>query len=84
MQLKIEKMKKEIYKGLLYSTKEINYNFLIRIRINGISRLVGVAGLIEGIGVEFANKFLDRAFGSLEDKCICKLRRGLQVEFVSH
>lgn len=44
-----------IYNGLLYTTKEINRNF--RIKINGIvdgkkvNKLVGVKGLIELIGV---------------------------------
>ena len=51
-----------IYNGLLYTTKEINRNF--RIKINGIvdgkkvNKLVGVKGLIELIGVEMANKML--------------------------
>lgn len=53
-----------IYNGLLYTTKEINRNF--RIKINGIvdgkkvNKLVGVKGLIELIGVEMANKMLRR------------------------
>ena len=54
-----------IYNGLLYTTKEINRNF--RIKINGIvdgkkvNKLVVVKGLIELIGVEMANKMLRRA-----------------------
>lgn len=53
-------METTIYNGLLYTTKEINRNF--RIKINGIvdgkkvNKLVGVKGLIELIGVEMANK----------------------------
>lgn len=55
-----------IYNGLLYTTKEINRNF--RIKINGIvdgkkvNKLVGVKGLIELIGVGMANKMLRRVF----------------------
>ena len=72
-----------IYNGLLYTTKEINRNF--RIKINGIvdgkkvNKLVGVKGLIELIGVEMANKMLRRAFNGTDDKTVCKLRRGIKI-----
>lgn len=68
-----------IYNGLLYTIKEINRNF--RIKINGIvdgkkvNKLVGVKGLIELIGVEMANKMLRRAFNGTDDKTVCKLFR---------
>lgn len=71
-----------IYNGLLYTTKEINRNF--RIKINGIvdgkkvNKLVGVKGLI---GVEMANKMLRRAFNGTDDKTVCKLRRGIKILF---
>jgi hypothetical protein len=71
-----------IYNGLLYTTKEINRNF--RIKINGIvdgkkvNKLVGVKGLI---GVEMANKMLRRAFNGTDDKTVCKLRRGIKISF---
>lgn len=58
-----------IYNGLLYTTKEINRNF--RIKINGIvdgkkvNKLVGVKGLIELIGVEMANKMLRRVMAPM-------------------
>ena len=74
-----------IYNGLLYTTKEINRNF--RIKINGIvdgkkvNKLVGVKGLIELIGVEMANKMLRRAFRCVKDAEHCKLRRGLKISF---
>lgn len=77
-----------IYNGLLYTTKEINRNF--RIKINGIvdgkkvNKLVGVKGLIELIeliGVEMANKMLCRAFNGTDDKTVCKLRRGIKISF---
>lgn len=44
-------------------------------------RLVGVSGLIQVVGQEFAIKFALRAIASKEDKCICKLRRGIKVAF---
>lgn len=75
-----------IYNGLLYTTKEINRNF--RIKINGIvdgkkvNKLVGVKGLIELIGVGMANKMLCRAFNNgKDDKTVCKLRRGIKISF---
>lgn len=67
-----------IYNGLLYTTKEINRNF--RIKINGIvdgkkvNKLVGVKGLIELIGVEMANKMLRRAFNGTDDGVVAKKR----------
>lgn len=72
--------------NLIYSTTEINRNFRIKVygideNGNKINKLVGVAGLITLIGVEFLNKFLNRAFNCLQDVCVCKLRRGLKVSF---
>lgn len=71
---------------LNYTTAEINSNF--RIKVAGfneqgkkINTLVGVSGLIALIGVEFANKFLGKAFNSPEDSCCCKLRRGIKITF---
>jgi len=71
---------------LNYSSTEINADF--RIKIYGVDRngnrintLVGVSGLLGLIGVELANKFLERAYHFVSDKTICKLRRGLKVTF---
>lgn len=78
-----------IYNGLNYTTREINQNF--KIKVNGINfegkklnTLLGVSGLIKLIGVEMVNKLLKRAFNSKNDKCECKLRRGLKVTFYYH
>lgn len=74
-----------IYTGLLFTCKEINSWF--KIKVNGIfqgkkiNTLVGVSGLIRIIGVELVNKLVKRAFACKEDKCICKLRRGIKVSF---
>lgn len=74
--------------SLLRSTKEINKNF--KIKVFGfdelgrkINTLVGVSGLIKLIGIDFVNKFVERAFTQsfYADKVVCKLRRGLQVSF---
>ena len=75
-----------IYNGLLFDTREINFNFRIKVAgsdANGkkINKLVGVAGLIRLIGIELVNKFIKRAFKSMEDKCVCKLRRGMKISF---
>lgn len=68
---------------LKYTSKFINKNFRIKVYEAGrkINKLVGVAGLIALIGIEFVNKFLDRATACFDDKCVCKLRRGLKVTF---
>lgn len=75
-----------IYNGLNYSTREINLNFRIKVAgldENGkkINKLIGVYGLIRLIGVEFANKFLAKAFRGKGDKTVCKLRRGICISF---
>ena len=77
----------EIYSNLSYSTKEINMNF--RIKVSGTrdgvkyNKLVGVSGLVEILGKELFNKFVNRAFNSADDKIVCKLRTGLKVTFYS-
>ena len=81
-------MNTSIYTGLLYTTKEINYNFRIKVDYidefgNKIRTLLGVAGLIRLIGVEFVNKFIGRAFKSGLDKTVCKLRRDIKISFYS-
>ena len=74
--------------NLKYTKRFINSNFRIKVYgydENGkrINKLVGVAGLIALIGIEFINKFIDRALKAGLDKVVCKLRRGLQVSFYS-
>lgn len=74
-----------IYSGLRYTTREINRNYKIKVAglVDGskVNTLVGVSGLIGMVGVEMANKLLDRAFRCMDDKQICKLRRGLKITF---
>lgn len=74
-----------IYNGLRYTTKEINRNYKIKVAglVDGtkVNVLVGVSGLIGMVGVEMANKLLDRAFRCMDDKQVCKLRRGLKITF---
>lgn len=72
--------------ALKYTTREINHNY--KIKISGvyqgqkISTLVGVSGLVRMVGdVDLINRLLNRAFSCMDDKCICKLRRGLVVSF---
>lgn len=74
---------------LHYSTREINRDF--KIKVYGYTKegvkvdtLVGVSGLIILIGVEQANKQIERAYRSGDDKCVCKLRRGLKVTYYVH
>lgn len=72
--------------NLKYTTREINRNF--KVKVSGmyegqkINTLVGVTGLIKMVDdLELTNRLLDRAFASMDDKCVCKLRRGLRVSF---
>lgn len=71
---------------LNYTTRKINRNF--KIKVSGmyegekINTLVGVSGLVKLVNdIELTNRLLDRAFASLEDKCVCKLRRGIKISF---
>lgn len=70
---------------LNYTTEHINANY--RIKVFGIvegkkvNTLVGVSGMLKLIGAELANKFLSRAERSMDDYCVCKLRRGIKVTF---
>jgi len=71
-------------KSMEYTTKFINQNFRIKVYgrdENGkrINTLLGVSGIIRMIGVELFNKFIKRALDCMQDVCVCKLRRGLQV-----
>lgn len=71
---------------LKYTTKAINGNF--KVKVSGmfegkkINTLVGVAGLIRLVDdIELTNRLLNRAFRSMDDVCVCKLRRGLKISF---
>lgn len=70
---------------LNYTTKEINANY--RIKVFGVkdgeklNTLMGVSGLLRLIGADLFNKFMERRVKCMDDVCICKLRRGLQVSF---
>lgn len=70
---------------MTYSTREINRNF--RIKAAGlhqgrkINTLVGVSGLINLIGEEFAEKFTCKEMSMLTDSHCFKLRRGIRVTF---
>ena len=46
-----------------------------------INSLYGVSGLLALIGAELMNMFLKRSLVSMQDVCVCKLRRGLQISF---
>jgi hypothetical protein len=74
-------------KNLIYTTTEINKNF--RIKVFGIdetgkkvNKLMGVSGAMRLVGdIKIFNNLLDRAFSSMDDVCVCKLRRGVKVSF---
>lgn len=71
---------------LKYTTRQINGNY--KIKVSGlydgqkVNTLVGVSGFLKMVNdVELCNRLLDRAFNCLEDKCVCKLRRGIKISF---
>lgn len=71
---------------LKYTTKQINHNYKIKVagiyEGKKINTLVGVSGLLKMVDdIELTNRLLDRAFNSLDDKCVCKLRRGIRISF---
>jgi hypothetical protein len=79
-----------IYDGLEYTTKQINSSFKMKVfgkTKDGqkINTLVGVSGLVKLVGTDLANSFVDRAFNTVDDdKCICRLRRGIKITFYNH
>ncbi|MFZ4705555.1 MAG: ribosomal large subunit pseudouridine synthase B [Bacteroidales bacterium] len=69
---------------LAYTTSQINTNF--RIKAKGyneykMNTLLGVSGLVNMIGTDLANSIIERAFNSMDDKTVCKLRRGIVITF---
>lgn len=71
---------------LKYTTRQINGNY--KIKVSGlydgqkVNTLVGVSGFLKMVNdIELSNRLLDRAFNCLEDKCVCKLRRGIKISF---
>lgn len=71
---------------LKYTTKQINRDYKIKVSglYNGqkVNTLVGVSGFLKIVNdIELCNRLLDRAFNCLEDKCVCKLRRGIKISF---
>lgn len=71
---------------LKYTTREINGNY--KIKVSGlfdgkkVNTLVGVSGFLKIVNdIELCNRLLDRAFACMDDKVVCKLRRGLKISF---
>ena len=71
---------------LNFSTSEVNRNFLIKVfsKQLGLNTLLGVDGLVKLVGEKTANKFLTRAFASMDDYCICKIYGAGKVTFYRH
>ena len=71
---------------LKYTTKQINRDY--KIKVSGlydgqkVNTLVGVSGFLKIVNdIELCNRLLDRAFNCMNDKCVCKLRRGIKISF---
>ena len=67
--------------NLIYTSREINRNFRIKVNGNGLNTLVGVEGALALIGADIFNSLLSRAFNSVGDCCTCRLRRGIKFSF---
>lgn len=72
-----------------YTSKQINRNFKIKVTgtvgQNKINTLVGVSGFLSYVGDDkLAGRLLDRAFNCPDDKCVCRLRRGLVFSFYAN
>lgn len=75
--------------NLVYSTRTINRSFKIKVtgeyKGKKLNTLVGVKGLIEFVDdIPLTNRILDRAFRSKDQKCICRLRRGIAISFYNY
>lgn len=76
-------------KTLNYEPKQVVKDWLIKVygyledgsRIN---KLVGVTGLEQLVGIDRANKMLDRAYRSMADACRCKAYGGIAITFYAH
>ena len=85
--IKSNKKKKRMEKKvIMYDSKFVNQNFRIKVfgrNADGkkINTLVGFSGCLSLIGEELMQKFIKRSLESMDDVCVCKLRRGLQVSF---
>lgn len=71
---------------MTHTISEINRNWKIKVfgrteEGKKINTLVGVSGLVNLIGEELADKFVNRAYKSGLDATHCKLRRGIKVSF---
>lgn len=79
---------KNIMGKMIYTKTEINRNFKIKVFgfVDGkkVNMLVGVSGACRMIGEDMFSKLVNRAFNGMDDKCVCKLRRGLKVTFYVH
>jgi len=74
---------------IILEKKNRDVNLDYRIKVYGwrngifVDKLVGISGLVELVGTDLANKFIDRAYNENKEIYICKLRSGLKVTFYS-
>lgn len=70
---------------MTHTTRQINHNFKIKIYGQGMNTLVGVAGLRRIVADDaLCDRLVGRAFASMGDKQVCKLRRGIQITFYAN
>lgn len=76
------------YEGFQHNVTFVNMNFKIKVNIDSeygrVSTLLGVSGLINLIGVDIANRIVDRALKSDKQVYKYRLRRGCTIRFYSH
>ena len=71
---KIKFKKNENWSEIAKKTNNAKFNSLWTLVDNG-------DGIVQKDEIKMLNKLLKRAFNCLLDKCVCKLRRGLQISF---
>lgn len=83
--MEIEAQRATFEKAVQMTTAQINFNYLIKVKGQGLNQLVGVAGLLALVGIERASKMIARANACLTDVCKCRVYgQDLQVSFYIH
>lgn len=81
----IEQMRNALEAAVEMTTRQINFNYLIKIHGQGYNQLVGVAGLLALVGVERAARMIKRANACTGDVCRCQVYgQNTQVSFYIH
>lgn len=76
----MKRCKNEDSVKITISSKIFNNQFRVKIYGNGLNTLVGYTGFMQAVG-DVSSQLFKRALSCRDDKCVCKLRRGVKVTF---